>query len=503
MTRTPSAPPGWLRLCLALLTVPYLGTVEADADLWWHVRAGQWIWTAGTVPSADPWSYTAPGPWLDHEWLAHLLLGAAWATLGDGGLLLVRDVALVLGTVALGWAVWDRWPNPVGTLGLVALSVPLLAVFVNTRPQGWTYALLALLLALAGPAARGRPAAVWGMPALLVVWANLHGGFPAGWGLAGLYFLGLRVAARGAAPERRPPTLALAAVLAAPLANPYGVELLRYVAAEVGAPHPGLFEWAPPTGAVRAWGIAWVALPLLGFALAAGGPAQWSRVWPGDLVALGVSGILMLRSARFLALVVVLGPVVAATALGRLGERGAWAGLPTVAAATRSRRWALAVVAASLLAGLASERAALARYLGHVSVAPGAYPHAAVRFLARQLLGPRLATSLRWGAFALWHVGDRYRVALDGRNVTVYPPAYVDRYLLAWQSGDLPGVLGNHGADALLVETGGPLHAALAPHPDWALAFQSPVAAVYAPRTRWTGAPVILREEGGRAVFPG
>jgi hypothetical protein len=491
--------------CLALLSLPHLGTVPADADLWWHVRAGQWIWTTGAVPAVDPWSYATSGPWIDHEWLAHLLLALAWQALGDTGLLLLRDLTLVLAVVALGWAIWDRWPNPVGVLGLVGLSVPLLAAFVNTRPQGWTYALLAVMLALAGAAGRGRSAALWAWPGLLVLWVNLHGGFAVGWGLAGLYLLGLGIspAGRSPGPRRLAILLAMAAVVAAPLTSPYGIDLVRYVASEIGASHSILFEWQPPTGLLRAWGLAWVVIPLAAFAAGAGPPARWSPLWPAELVALGVSAGLMLRSNRFLALVVVLGPVVLATALGGRADRGRRRRLTTLAAASQSRVWALAVVALAVLSGLASELPGLSRHLGHVSVTPGSYPRAAVRFLAQEPLGPRLATSLAWGGFAIWHLGDRYRVSIDGRNVTAYSAAYVDRYLLAWYRGDLRDILAERGADVMLVETGGALHATLARDRRWGLAFQSPVGSVFVPAARWTRPPVIVQEADAAATFPG
>ena len=507
MTRTPHAPPAWLVAGFALLTLPHLGTVQADADLWWHVRTGQWIWATAAVPRVDPWSYTAPGPWVDHNWLAHLVLASAWGTLGDTGLLLVRDLALVLAVVAFGWAMWYRWPNPVGTLGLVSFSVPLVAVFVNVRPQGWTYAFLAATLALAGAARRGSIAAVWALPVLLVLWVNIHGGFPVGWGLAGLYLLALCVGDGGtssAAGSRRGAILlAMAALAIAPLVSPYGLDILRYVVTEVGTSHGTVFEWQPPTGLLRAWGIAWVVGPLVALAVTVGRRPRWSAVWPVDLAALGVGAVLMLRSAKFLVFVVLVGPIVLASALAELEEPWARAHLPILVKASHSRGWALVVMGLGVFFGLVSELPAVFQRPGHVIVAPGTYPQAAMRFLAQQPVGPRLATNLVWGGFAIWHVGDRYRVSMDGRNTSVYPPAFVDRYLHAWYSGDLGEVLAGHGADAVLVETGGALYATLKRKPDWALAFQSPVGSVFAPASRWTRPPLILREEGGTGVFPG
>lgn len=63
----------------------------ADADPWGHVRDGQMILSTGHLIRADAFSYSAPGrPWIDHEWLAEVLLALVYNALGVVGLKLLK-----------------------------------------------------------------------------------------------------------------------------------------------------------------------------------------------------------------------------------------------------------------------------------------------------------------------------------------------------------------------------------------------------------------------------
>jgi hypothetical protein len=62
----------------------------SDPDLWWHLKAGQYIIAHKTIPQTDPFSYTAAGePWVAHEWLSELFLYGLYRTGGWAGLILV------------------------------------------------------------------------------------------------------------------------------------------------------------------------------------------------------------------------------------------------------------------------------------------------------------------------------------------------------------------------------------------------------------------------------
>ena len=46
-----------------------------DADLWWHLRAGEWITQNHHLPVTDPFSYTGAGkPWIAYSWSFEVLL---------------------------------------------------------------------------------------------------------------------------------------------------------------------------------------------------------------------------------------------------------------------------------------------------------------------------------------------------------------------------------------------------------------------------------------------
>jgi len=63
-----------LVLPLALASSP---KIFNDGDVSWHIATGEWILNHRTIPTADPFSYTAAGqPWVVTEWLADAIFAA-------------------------------------------------------------------------------------------------------------------------------------------------------------------------------------------------------------------------------------------------------------------------------------------------------------------------------------------------------------------------------------------------------------------------------------------
>ena len=64
----------------ATVAAVLLSTTVADSDLWGHVRYGLDILHArGLV--ADRYSFTADRPWINHEWLAEVIMAASWTVM--------------------------------------------------------------------------------------------------------------------------------------------------------------------------------------------------------------------------------------------------------------------------------------------------------------------------------------------------------------------------------------------------------------------------------------
>ena len=173
-----------------------------DPDTYWHIAAGRWIWAAGAVPSADPFSHTMAGaPWHAHEWLAELILAGAYGAAGWAGVVALAAAA-VAASLGLLMRALQRSLAPTVALAAVALTFYLAAAHVTARPHALALPLLvawsAGLLAARG---ENRPPPLRLLP-LMTLWANLHGGFVIGLALAG-FFAAEAVLSAAGAPARR------------------------------------------------------------------------------------------------------------------------------------------------------------------------------------------------------------------------------------------------------------------------------------------------------------
>src|SRR5438105_14896541 len=86
----------------AVLAIPVLAAVRpvSDADIWWHLRVGQWVAEHGQVTDSDPFStYGADKPWIAYSWLFELGVWQLYEWLGLAGVIVYR-VLLAIAVVA-------------------------------------------------------------------------------------------------------------------------------------------------------------------------------------------------------------------------------------------------------------------------------------------------------------------------------------------------------------------------------------------------------------------
>ena len=151
-----------------------------DGDVSWHVAAGEWMLRHGSVPTADPFSFTAAGhPWVAMEWLADVIYATAYNIAGYAGLATIVAAALI----ALHAILFLHLQRHVGPLALTATFIGLdlvLVPFILARPHVLVWPILAgwtVLLLRAAEAKRAPP--LWGA-LIMLAWTNLHGSFPLG-----------------------------------------------------------------------------------------------------------------------------------------------------------------------------------------------------------------------------------------------------------------------------------------------------------------------------------
>ncbi|MBD8619805.1 hypothetical protein IFT67_12815 [Sphingomonas sp. CFBP 13728] len=172
-----------------------LPTLLLDGDTGWHLATGAWIVAHGSVPTHDPFSFTAAGrPWVAHEWLSELAMYASYRAAGWTGLNLLTGAAMAALYALVAHEIC-RWMSIRASIVALLLTAPGIAPSLLARPHILALPLLAgWLIALLHARERGRaPSLV--LVLLMLVWANAHGSFIFGLALAAVFALEALIAA--------------------------------------------------------------------------------------------------------------------------------------------------------------------------------------------------------------------------------------------------------------------------------------------------------------------
>jgi hypothetical protein len=160
--------------------------IRSTQDDFWHLKAGQLQIEQGLpIHGPEPFSYNDPGhSWHNHEWLAQRIFYRiyAWGSQTDffsGMFRLIVFKSLVVGlTFALvTWAVRRRGTHWIlaALMGIIAAEISRRTIYI--RPPLFSYFLFAGFLLCLHEWRMGRLPGrwLWFLPAVTILWANLHG----------------------------------------------------------------------------------------------------------------------------------------------------------------------------------------------------------------------------------------------------------------------------------------------------------------------------------------
>src|SRR5205807_576612 len=196
-----------------------------------HLTTGNWILSHRAVPHQDRYTFTVHDHrWITHEWLSEILISALYAI---GRLPLV---SLVFGAVTaagflLVYRAIDRRVNFVIAGLTLALGGAAANPICGPRIQMITFALTALTYLWVKRFCEGGSRALYLLPAVMLLWVNLHAGFVLGYAILGiaLFVEALRYLLKREAAMSLPRLRAMATVLGACLAvaivNPNGWDI--------------------------------------------------------------------------------------------------------------------------------------------------------------------------------------------------------------------------------------------------------------------------------------
>jgi hypothetical protein len=466
---------------------------HSDPDLWGHVLFGRQLLAHGGLPRDNPYSYSAPGfPWLHHEWLSEVLMGALFDKFGTAGLKLLK-FACSAGTICFIAAAESETIAP----ALVQLSILLVAALLlmpvmQFRPQLFDFLFLSATIALLARIRRRGLGMLWVAIPLIAIWSNLHGGFFIGLVAIGVYGLAtmLEDLWSGRGFWRGLGILAIAAAATAstlitfliPPARDTWVTLINSILNPMT--HYTIGDWIPlipslinaPSGSVEQ---KYFVLVLLFFTAAFVCVVLTPR--GGDLAMVAVAAVMM--AAAFIAVRNVPMAVIAASPVFAnhlaLLIRSREAASPSASSARPMPRTGRLVV--EVLIAVAA--IFFARSFGVLSPGIDAsdYPVGAVDFMKTHGLKGNVLADYAWGQYVIWHAAPHSKVFIDSRYDLGYPPAVVADYM-ELERGSAGGAhtLAAYRHDFVLVKNGSPAARLMDSQSGWRLIYSDGIAELYA-----------------------
>jgi len=494
--------------------------VSADGDPSLHWRIGDWMIKHGRVLRAEQFSHTRlDAPLISKEWLSEVLFAAAGNAFGWAG-----AVALAAGFIATTLWLLHRRLRGEGCELLLATALVLVAARAGTshwaaRPHVVTHLLTVVFAWQLARFERGelpvRTLFAW-LPALMLLWTNLHGAFFTGFVILGLYWLAtLFELARDWRGERRAPldrlralTLLGLACAAASLVNPNGWQLHAQVIEFLRTPLLAGFtnEFRSPDFHSGAAGGLVLVLALVGWLLLVVRP----KLRASEFLLLGAWGYFALYSVRNIPIFgLVAVPAIAPHLQAWLQSRepSRWLALYHRLSERLTRLdervggRAFLGAGIALVAMLTLVPAALGWSFGvPTRILPDRFPVAATHWLQQhpKSVKGEMFNDYGWGGYLMLCLPER-KVFVDGRN-DFYGPGLIGEFALANRAQ--PGwdnVLAKYDVGWTILPVKHPLNSILALLPQqWQEVYRDDVALIYSRRHEGAHQRVVKPQSMGR-----
>lgn len=466
--------------------------LNMDGDLGRHLTIGEYILANRTIPTADLFSHTLFGQSLTpHEWLAQVIFGVAYRIAGLDGVVWLS--ALI---IAATFALLYRQCSARSGMVLVSLVFSVLAAGTASlhwlaRPHLFTMLLMVIWMGELAALQRGEHQRWWHFPLIMLLWANLHAGYLAGfiaWGIwlaAAILQPTFRSGRQGLDFQKasiRPLLLAGISAGLVTLINPVSWHLwttgLRFLGSRYLVGHTAEYL-SPDFQQASSWPfllMIMISILLLGF--------QRFRQPLAAVFSLAGWTVLALYSARNIPLyAIVAAPILAGLCGAWLRESGnleRWVHLEDrlarVESPLRGKLWPLLTMA---LVGLAFYRGVHLDF-GRVGnrFSPEVFPVQAVGWIAQQNLPAKGFNYFPWGGYLLYRLWPEQRVFIDGQT-DFYGEELTRRYETLLTLG--PGWrewLDHYDIGWVLMPSGSALVGALQADPEWAIGYQDATATV-------------------------
>jgi hypothetical protein len=465
-------------------TLPFIVRRVGDPDYFWHVLTGQWIVQHGALPRAELYTYTVPGaPYTDQEYGTQLLF---YALRSVGGLALVSVFFALLAWAGF-WLLWarirERSHAPLISAASLLLGAGAGFPLWGPRPQMFDFLFVSLELLWLERFFAGKSRAIFWLPVVVVLWANLHGGF-----VFALFIIGLALAAgfvrwiwlhrpQEQSRQLRQLTMIAVASAIASLLTPWGWSLHAYVAKTWFSSQLSDFvrEWQSPdfhSANMLPFG-AMLVLVLVG--------AAWRRPPLRDLFLVVGTAVLALRAWLFIPIfVAVATPVLAwmwsdvAIAVSQRMHRR-----PAPISPRSARLGGLGLIClAALFGGIIGAHT----LTGQTVATRQNYPVGAAAWLdAHPGVGTRMFNEYAFGGYLAYRFYPEMnrRVFIYGETELMGDPLLADYVDVNQVHSNWSAVLEKFGVDYIVFPPNTPLAAVLDASGRWRRVYEDPVAVIF------------------------
>jgi hypothetical protein len=399
-----------------------------DNDTPWHLATGSLILETGSVPLQEPWSYTAPGYfWLNYSWGWDVMIASVEEVAGLRGVFIFAALWVAGIITALGYVLMRRGGASQDPI-MITLAVVLMVLFYapGARPQLFSYAaaLVGHFMLHQNRTSATPKRILLTYPLLMLVWVNMHSGWPA--------FRRLVVAG----------AISLAAIHINPMLPSLGLGFLPAVYASLGGGVTSyISEWHPYRFQTYA-GFDVIVLILF---LAAS--FRDAKAPAADRIITAAWFLAALSSIRnFPVLAIVCAPFLALQLEQCLLHKS---DSPLFRARRALLAWAGVAASVVLLAIFPLRELATRK---DAVIAEERTPVAALEFIRKEYPGLQFFNSWSVGGYIVYYNRDVHKVAMDGRGNTAFPEEVLTAYIGLRDNEPLEPVLKNYPSDGFFLD---------------------------------------------------
>ena len=477
----------WIALAALLATFfGYFAVRVWDIDFWWHIAAGKNILDSGAIPSADPFGvYDANNVWgqtiLKSQWLGQVLLYSVYRWFNLDGIIYLRA-----GLLSLCLAIVYLRCRLAGTASLYGLAITALAgmaILQHTgeRPQLFSFVYFSLIFLLLDSYLRsGKRWQIYGIPIVMLLWSNTHGGAVLGevaLGLFGVCYVIENRLANGHFNTAEIKLMSLIVGLSAVVLvlAPNGFTTFEHIIALESNPIKGrTSEYTSPIELWQNTMFYWAFITVTLLSL----PGFINKTyWKQGALVLAI-GIISVTAYRYIPLFVLMAAPYVAASLSRMLYIFK---PPTVAVNLSVLLIALAFLGYGFQQGRVFQHGML----------ESKFPVGAVEFIKANNLNGRMFNTMNWGGYLIWNLHGATTLFADGRMLD--PKRIVPYTHILWATPEGRSYFNQENFDMVLVPYGNvftreryPLVAKLQNLPDWQVAYQDALGMLFVKRASRT-----------------